>query len=123
MRVVRFTIQRLMIAIVLVSVGLAAFRLHFSLGCFVSTVLCLAFFRTLGVIDRSEAIGAVMVLRAFLISIFIAFIIHAAALVPAFLLFPFGPDLCGLFSNPLVLITGSVLYGILIVTVLRRRIW
>ena len=123
MLTVRFTIQRLMFAIVLVGVGLAAFRLHFSLGCFVSTVLCLGFIRTLAVIDRSEAIGAVMVLRTFLASIFIAFIIHTAALVPAFLLFSFGANFRGFLSDWMGFITLSALVGMGIVRLLRRRIW
>ncbi len=54
---IRVTVGRLMVTTASIGFGLAAFRLHPSLGVFVGCVSCLMLARTFGTIDRCRAEG------------------------------------------------------------------
>jgi hypothetical protein len=121
-----------MVVVVLASLCLAAFRLHPSLGCFVTAVFCLAIIRTFGTIDRLGAIGSSMslskVIRTFIASVVVALTILVVSLLPGLCLMPvfswtpmhqtpeFG------FSSKMGIVI-SALIAITIASRLRRSLW
>ena len=128
----RLSVRGLMLAVALAAVCLAAFRLHFSLGCFVWCVLSLALLRTSQAVKRLHAnglsAGRRTRLRLFLSSVAVSSTILVVSLLPSLCIIPIiaAPQMHHIpeFGREGVLgICVSAMLSIPIVTMLRRRLW
>ncbi len=123
------TVRGLMIVVAFLGVSMGAFRQHFSLGCFVSTVLVLGFVRTSQKIDlwgsglESSARGTTVV-GVYLTSVLIATLIYVLALIPGLVLLPYSiPAISRPAIDPFWLFFGAVVTCVPIIRGLKRWLW
>lgn len=128
----RITTRRLMVAVFVAGLCLAACRVNPALGCLVTAISCLTLLRIFGEIDRNQSQGhsmpAARLVRTSLASVLVSSTILVLSLLPALCLFPFF-NLPHMHETPSIRpdnIVGIVICALVtipIASLLRRRLW
>ena len=123
------TVRGLMVLVAYLGICMGASRAHFSLGCFVSTALFLAFVRTVQKISHLQTmelpIQALGAIRVYATSTIIVSTIHAIPLVPLVYIIPYviGPGCCRLNFDESHFIICAFIFSMPLVYLLKRWLW